>query len=163
MPPFKDGRQLACVTQTALHRQVGIYHPDGTLKLSLKSESGKHFTNPRCVAVNIDGNIIVSDFAKHNIRIFDPEGKFLRSYGSEGKGPEQLRRPCGVCCDRYGHILIADSDNNRVHVLSAQGELRGYLFGGEGGVVEPVAVEITSGGELLVGEWKGKVHVIRYV
>ena len=149
--------------KTTLHVQVGIYHPDGTLKLTLKSESGKNFfTNPRCVVVNTDGNIIVSDFAKHNIRIFDPEGKFLSSYGSEGKGPEQLCRPCGVCCDGYGHILIADSNNNRVHVLNARGELRGYLFS-EGGVEEPVAVAITKGGELIVGEWEGKVHVARYM
>ncbi|KAK7089564.1 hypothetical protein V1264_024323 [Littorina saxatilis] len=160
----KSGDFVVCHPE---HRKVGIYSPDGTLKQTLKSDSGNNlFNNPRCVAVNNDGNIIISDFAKHNIRLFDPEGKFLGSYGSEGEGHQQLRQPCGVCCDRYGHILIADSNNNRVHVLNAQGELRGYLFGNdcEGArVVEPVALAVTKGGELLVGEWDGRVHIVCYL
>lgn len=38
-----------------------------------------------------DGRIAVSDNGTHQIRIFSPEGAFLRSFGREGEGPGEFR------------------------------------------------------------------------
>ncbi|KAK7492400.1 hypothetical protein BaRGS_00016273, partial [Batillaria attramentaria] len=155
------GEMVVCHPE---RHKVGVYSPDGTLRVCIQSASGGQLlTNPRCVAVNSNGNIVVSDFAKHSVLIFDREGNFLRSYGSEGRGHEQLRHPCGVCCDKHGHILIADSNNNRIHVLEAQGEFKGYLLSKSAGLVEPVAVEVDKNGDLIVGEWSGRIHIVRYL
>lgn len=65
-----------------------IYKPDGKVKQTLKSPNpdARLFVNPRCVTVNHDGTIIVSDFAAHKVMLFDPEGNLKVTYGTEGTG-----------------------------------------------------------------------------
>ncbi|XP_050416578.1 RING finger protein nhl-1 [Patella vulgata] len=143
--------------------KVCLYDRKGRMKMTLKSLDGKKlFANPRCVCVNINGDIIVSDFERHCIVFFDSRGNFKSSYGSEGKSTRQLHHPCGVCADRVGNVLIADSDNHRISLLSPDGIFIKFLLTHHDGLDEPVAVCLTKDDKLVVGEWSGKITVAKY-
>jgi len=43
-----------------------------------------------------DGNIYVYDLADAFIKVYSPEGKFLRKIGGKGQGPGEIQRPDGV-------------------------------------------------------------------
>ena len=49
-----------------------------------------------------DGNIYVYDAVDAFIKVYSPEGKFLRKMGGEGQGPGEIKRADGV---RFGFTL----------------------------------------------------------
>lgn len=51
---------------------------------------------PRQVAEGPDGNIYVYDLADALIKVYSPEGKFLRKIGGQGQGPGEIQRPDGA-------------------------------------------------------------------
>ena len=70
------------------------------------------------VAVNQRGEIIVVEHRGHCISIFSPAGEKLQSIGSEGSGPGQFSYPRGVTVDNNDNILVADTFNHRIQMLS---------------------------------------------
>ena len=66
---------------------VYILQPSGKLvtKFGSRGSEMDQFAGPHYAAVNSLGNIIVSDFHNHNIKIFTKEGHFIFSFGSNGK------------------------------------------------------------------------------
>lgn len=48
-------------------------------------------------------------------------GTPLRTFGTTGSGPGQFRWLTHVAIDRANNILVCDSDNRRVQILTAQG------------------------------------------
>jgi hypothetical protein len=51
---------------------------------------------PRQVEEGPDGNIYAYDLADAYIKVYSPEGKFLRKIGGKGQGPGEIQRPEGV-------------------------------------------------------------------
>jgi hypothetical protein len=49
-----------------------------------------------------DGNIYVYDMVDAYIKVYSPEGKFLRKFGGEGQGPGEIKRAEGV---RFGFTV----------------------------------------------------------
>ena len=45
----------------------------------------------------------------YNVKLVEP-----RVYSGEGSDTAQFRRPHGICCDKYGDVYVADTDNDRV-------------------------------------------------
>ncbi|XP_068224663.1 E3 ubiquitin-protein ligase TRIM71-like isoform X1 [Palaemon carinicauda] len=64
-------------------------------------------------------------------RNYSNVGQVLLSIGSEGEGEGQLCRPWGCCCDKEGHIIVADRSNNRVQVFNPDGSFH-HSFGSAG-------------------------------
>ena len=52
------------------------------------------------------------------IQIFTPTGQHVQTVGREGTLNGQFKYPRGVLFDREGFILVGDSGNNRVQVMS---------------------------------------------
>jgi hypothetical protein len=57
---------------------------------------------PTQAAEGPDGNIYVYDALDAFIKVYSPEGKFLRKFGGEGQGPGEIQRRGGV---RFGFLL----------------------------------------------------------
>jgi hypothetical protein len=51
---------------------------------------------PQLVGEGPDGNIYVYDLADAFIKVYSPEGEFLRKIGGKGQGPGEIQRPDGV-------------------------------------------------------------------
>lgn len=59
------------------------------------------------VAYGPDGNIAVLDCARSCIRIYSPEGEYLRSISRKGNGPGELQNVAGLAISEDGTITLA--------------------------------------------------------
>lgn len=86
--------------------------------------------------------------------MFDTEGKYLRHFG--GSLPD-FSRPDGLAIDRDGNVLVCDTDNFRVQVLTKGGEFVTTLKIAD----TPRSVHIDQDGRIFVGSGSrvGAVHV----
>lgn len=52
----------------------------------------------------------------HRIQVLDPQGRFLRAFGSQGTADGKFNYPWGVTTDALGFIYVCDKENHRVQV-----------------------------------------------
>lgn len=78
------------------------------------------FENPRGLAIAANGNVYVTDFAANHIKVFSPDGKFLRTLGHGGQGPGDLGFPesIEIAGDR---IVVHELMNRRISILNLDG------------------------------------------
>jgi sugar lactone lactonase YvrE len=79
------------------------------------------FYMPSDVAVDKEGNVYVLDSGNHRIQKFDPEGKYVASFGRQGQGPGEFQYPQSIDIDTEGNIYVADSGNQKIHILKPDG------------------------------------------
>lgn len=77
----------------------------------------------RVVAVVADeeGYVYVADRMTHELRVFDPAGRFVRRLGGEGGGPGEIRRLNGVGWLAGDTLLVFDGGNARLMRLTRGG------------------------------------------
>ena len=92
------------------------------MRVSSSGESWKDFNAIHGSAPDRDG---------HRVHLFDADGSAEGSFGAEGSGVGQLRRPAGVAVDREGHVVVVDGGNCRVQVFRRDGTLV-RCFGSQG-------------------------------
>jgi DNA-binding beta-propeller fold protein YncE len=81
------------------------------------------FNHPADVAVSPSGEIYVADgYGNSSVHRFSAEGRHLGSWGAPGAGHAQFTTPHGIWVDRQGRVLVADRENNRVQLLSPEGD-----------------------------------------
>ena len=106
-----DGRELKRLNADALSSK----YPDLTKY---------HATN---VAVMKDGDFFISDgYGSHFIHHFDPDWKYIATFGGAGSAPENLRQPHAIWLDtRRGRedLLVCDRANALLKWFSPKGEL----------------------------------------
>ena len=78
---------------------VSVLRPNGTKLRSFgtRGSGPGQFLDPKGVAVDDEGNILVADSSNHRIQKFTNDGQFLTSVGTKGTGPLQFRSPIGRC------------------------------------------------------------------
>ncbi len=85
----------------------------------------------------------------------DTAGNLLFSWAGNGSGDGQLRTPGGLEINATGQILVADDDNHRIQVFSADGSFLAK-WGTQGSAVgqlsRPVDVAVDSQGLIYVSE-----------
>ena len=75
---------------------------------------------PIGIVTDSKGRIIVAECAAHCVSIFTPEGKKIRSFGSNSK--EQFSYPYGTAVDSDDNIYVADYHNHRIQKFTPDGE-----------------------------------------
>ena len=118
---------------------------------------------PGYITTSPNGNIIVSDWKQHVIKIFDSSGKFLRQFGQHGPGDGQLDHPYGVCTDKFNHIIISDTWNNRIVLLSEEGRFIKTILGKADGIEWPQSVVVDRDGRLVIVEQHGLIKLYQYI
>ena len=120
--------------------------------------------NPWFIATNDANDAFISDRADHTIKKYSRRGGFQWSAGGQGAGPGQLFRPAGLVVDAFGHVLVADSGNDRVQVFSPRGDWLGIVVDSEQHELEaPMDLAINAAGHLLVLQADGKVRSFQYL
>jgi len=120
--------------------------------------TGAPLATPRNLAIDAGGNLYIAEFDGHRIRRVSPNGTVANIVGTgkagfsgDGGPPDQaqLAFPAGLAIDRGGALLIADSQNNRVRRIFANGTI-GTVLGGSIGTAlsTPVAVAADTSGTI---------------
>jgi len=93
--------------------------------LCIGVESGDEdymFASLRSVQVDEDEDIIVLDQTYNVIKVFDKNGKHIRTFGKHGQGPGEIQRPTRMYLKGGKDIGILDISNNRFSYFSKEGE-----------------------------------------
>lgn len=101
---------------------------------------------PTNLTVDKDGRILVADSGGFAIKIFDSQGKFIRTVGELGVTPGQFSLPKGIGADRDGRFYVIDAAAPVVQLFDRDGKLLMY-FGqpatsGEAGLYLPAGLAV---------------------
>ena len=93
--------------------------------------SGRPFYQCTHVAIHPHtGEIFVSDgYGNAKVHKYTPDGRLLYSCGAPGNEPGQFNLPHNICTDRDGYVYVADRQNARVQVFTANGKLEAVWTG----------------------------------
>lgn len=112
------------------------------------------------ISTGVDGNgdpiVLVTETSQHRIRVFTPNGTFVRNVGmGPGAGNGQLADPRDAATDASGQIFVADYKNNRIARFTATGTWIGS-FGGKGSApgqfIRPYGVDVDDAGRVYVSD-----------
>ncbi len=73
------------------------------------------------LAVDVSGDVWVSDTYNKRLEEFGSKGEFIRAVGSYGSGSGQFGWTFGVTVDSKGYVWATDAGNNRVEEFSSEG------------------------------------------
>ena len=103
---------------------------------------GESFQRPTDVAWDAAGNIYVADgYGNARIAKYEPSGKYIKSWGSRGRGPGQFNIVHGIAIDAQGNVYAADEGNRRVQVFDGDGTFKKQFLN----VGTPTAICMTPG------------------
>ena len=77
---------------------------------------------PCGVAIDKQGEVVVTERGANCVSVFSASGKKLRSFGSHGSGQGQFLGPVGVAVDGEGNIFVAESGNHRIQKFTSKGQ-----------------------------------------
>lgn len=72
------------------------------------------------LAVTEDGRIAVLDAQAQEVRVFEPDGRHLATFGGKGGGPGELQGAWGLMRDSEDRLWVPDHRNSRMSVYDAE-------------------------------------------
>ncbi|MEJ7560640.1 MAG: PA14 domain-containing protein [Pedobacter sp.] len=106
--------------------------------------------DPQRLTLNAKDEIFISDHGNsHQVKVFEPGGKFVRSIGYPGKPkpglyePNHMNNPLGIAIDGQNRLWVAENDftPKRLSVWTSKGQLVSAFYGpsqyGGGGELDP--------------------------
>lgn len=92
------------------------------LRIGGADEGPASFNDIRDIAVDATGRIYVLDYQVTEIRLFGPDGGFIRLIGRNGAGPGEYRQNNGIELAPDGTLWVNDHRNARYVVFDAAGD-----------------------------------------
>ena len=123
--------------------------------LGKEGEDGRRLSSPSDIADDPEGNLYVTDLLNHQIQKFSASGKYLRTFGSRGKGPGQFNYPTSLVISYRRDIIVTDRWNHRVQMLNPEGHptsVFGSYGKASGDFNEPWGMAISQNGHILVAD-----------
>ena len=143
------------------------------------STTTARFDTPRGLAYAADGRLFVADSANDVIRVIDANGSTVSTYAGSASGSTDtstttasFANPFGLALAADGRLFVADSDNNRIRVIDANGSIVStYAGSGTSGsddgstttasFADPTGLALAADGRLFVSDRGG--HIIRVI
>ena len=99
---------------SAASSTINITHPRKTIR----GTANHQFRYIASVAISpVTGDVAVCDMGRHVIAVFTESGKYKAEFGGIGRRPGLFNTPRGVTYNKSGHIIVADSLNNRIQIF----------------------------------------------
>jgi len=132
-PDYRNGRPSGLsidkddnvVVSDSHYHCVRIYSPEGKL---LRTVGGAAGTEPGQLSYisdalrDKDGNFYLAEFGENQrITKLDPEGKFVKCWGSPGSEIGQFARVRAMTLGPDGNLYLADACNHRIQVCTTEG------------------------------------------
>ena len=86
---------------------------------------GEFFGVINQVTTDSDGNIYLLDLQLNEIKIFSPDGTYIRTIGREGEGPGEFRAPTGLFFVPSGEVGVLQANPLKIVLLTKTGEPAG--------------------------------------
>jgi len=138
-----DGRLLATLGTPDAPSDTGI---SGMDYRTIRRPAGP-FNMPTNVAFDAAGNIYVCDgYGNARVHRFDPAGRLLASWGTSGDADGAFNLPHGITVGLDGRVYVADRENSRVQVFTAEGRFLAAWTD----VARPMQVAVDARGNVLV-------------
>jgi hypothetical protein len=110
-------------TPTAGPTQPDTFHLVEEVRIgSVEGSETETFGRVGAIAAGRDGRIWVLDGQGPVIRMFDPDGCYVRDVGRQGSGPGEYRQVLGMQALHAGGVAIWDIGNNRITVYDEDGD-----------------------------------------
>lgn len=112
---------------------------------------------PTAVVVDRAGRLWIVDEHRHDIQVFETDGRCVGRVGGYGTGRGQFNRPAGVALDADGNLIVGDTHNNRIQKLSRDGQWLASWGGpgsGPGQFDLPWGVTVDHRGNIYVADWR---------
>ena len=97
---------------------------EGTIDLEIGEVEGEDpylFTTIGSIVEDDRGRVIVADYQTHEVRVFDPDGRFSFSFGGQGEGPGELTNPCCMTFGPDGLLWVRESVRYSAFRLTDEG------------------------------------------
>ena len=95
---------------------ISVFSPTGK---KLQSFGSEQLSNPRGVAVDDNGNILVVDVNRHCILKFNSNGKLITAVGKRGSSGLEFKEPVGAAIHPHSkRLYVADQFNHRIQILN---------------------------------------------
>ena len=98
---------------------VTVYPDPRQLGLPVRIVTGLY--KPYGIAFNSHQEMIVSENDGHRLSIFDIRGQKIRTFGSPGDSPDQMKYPKGIATDDTDNIYVIS--NHKLQKFTSSGEL----------------------------------------
>lgn len=191
-PAFRDGTQPAFsdpfgvaiaidgtiyVADAGESNRIRKIAPDGSVTTLAGGNEGfsdgvgaaASFNTPSALALASDGNLFIADTANNRIRKITPEARVstVAGDGTAGyvDGPAaqaQFNGPMGVAVDARGNVYVADTYNDRIRMIAADGQVSTIAGGGTPGYADgdrtsalfdtPGGIAVTTEGNIIVAD-----------
>ena len=153
-----DSRYLYVANSGAA--QVLVLTPEGGLVRTIPVGGVKGDSSPARpigLAVESNGDFLVSDAANQRVLRYDGEGRLLwaADSGRRAGGEEGFNTPAGLTLDQAGNVYVVDILNGRVVKLAPDGRFLGQygrLGDTAGALARPKDVAIDAAGNLFVSD-----------
>ncbi|HIC89749.1 MAG TPA: hypothetical protein EYP04_10170 [Anaerolineae bacterium] len=155
--------------------------PDGEVTTIAGTSSGyvdgpvdqAQFRSPADVTVDEAGNLYVADTNNHRIRRISAEGQVTTFAGKPGSGfaagyadgpaaDARFNKPQGIAVDQKGNVYVADTGNQRIRVITPDGQVRTLAGTGEAGYADgpassarfnyPMGIAVDAKGNVYVAD-----------
>lgn len=120
----------ATATERVRNGETGRWKPGQEWRLaqmarigSADSEGPDMFGQIVDLAIDPLGRVWVADAHAHEVRVFEPNGRHLRSFGGKGGGPGEFAQLAGMDFAPDGRLWVQDPENARWSVYDTAGAL----------------------------------------
>lgn len=154
--------------------RAGVWHPEGFLyvtdmtgRIQKFNARGEYLLEwktpdisngrPRALALSPEGDIVLSDCHYYTVRVYDPGGKELFSWGKRGDAPGEFALMTDITVDNDGNIYTCQFQENAdaVQVFDNQGNFL-LRFGskgkGDGQFERPMGIAVDSKKNIYVAD-----------
>ncbi len=141
--------------------QVFRFAEDGSLiaKFGRSGKGDGEFIGAGPLDVSRSGDIYVTDIDNNRIQVFDRQGAFRFTFGTEGHFANsalgELYFPGGLALDESGRVYVADTHNFRVQVFTADGKPE-RIWGHKGAWIG----EFDHIFGIVVDDGRGQIYVV---
>jgi len=92
------------------------------LRIGSADDSGPGaLSNPRALEVDAAGRIYVIESQPMEVRVYAPDGRYLRTLMRTGGGPGEVLQAIGLAWDTAGHLWVVDQQNARYTLFDTSG------------------------------------------